>query len=58
MISAAAGVERLADRLAFGIAVPSCEHALGREGMSEVSGIAAEVREMVDVLKDRTVLPF
>ena len=34
------------------------EHALGREGMSEVSGIAAEVREMVDVLKDRTVLPF
>jgi hypothetical protein len=34
------------------------ERALGREGMCEVSGIAMEVREMVEVMKDRTVLPL
>jgi hypothetical protein len=34
------------------------ERALGREGMCEVSGIAMEVREMVEVMKDRTLLPL
>ena len=36
----------------------SVERALGREGMREVSGIAMEVREMVEAMKDRTVLPL
>ena len=34
------------------------ERALTREGMCEVSGIAMEVREMVEVMKERTVLPL
>jgi hypothetical protein len=34
------------------------ERALGREGMSEVSGIDMDVREMVEVLKDKTLLPL
>jgi len=34
------------------------ERALGREGMCEVSGIAMEVREMVEIMKDRTLLPL
>jgi len=34
------------------------ERALGREGMSEVSGIDMELRELVEVLKDKTQLPL
>jgi len=34
------------------------ERALGREGMSEVSGIDTELRELVEVLKDKTLLPL
>jgi hypothetical protein len=34
------------------------ERALGREGMSEVSGIDVELRELVEVLKDKTRLPL
>jgi hypothetical protein len=34
------------------------ERALGRERMSEVSGIDTELRELVEVLKDKTLLPL
>ena len=34
------------------------ERALGRQGMSEVSGIDTELLELVEVPKDKTLLPL